>query len=249
MKPIDPGDLGAYLDLDAPRVPRPYLVPLSWHDVEVYRTDDGLCAWRAHTCPVCSGTESDTMTGERCQCAGILQRMRRLTLARIPWAYAHASVDDLSDEGRQWVEGYKPYDKGLRFLGLTGRGKTHRMLCAVRGLCERGASARYVSWALWLDDMRQAMGREGDMAALRARIEQPVVVALDDIGRERDTDWAQSQLDQLLERRVLGGATIMLASNLTDEGLEQHLGDRLWSRIRAATRPVVMTGRDWRATK
>jgi DNA replication protein DnaC len=28
-----------------------------------------------------------------------------------------------------------------------------------------------------------------------------------------------------------------------------HLGDRLWSRIRANTRPVVMTGKDWRAAK
>jgi DNA replication protein DnaC len=119
----------------------------------------------------------------------------------------------------------------------------------VRGLCERGISARYVSWALWLDDMRQAMGRDGDMAALKARIERPAVVALDDIGRERDTDWAQSQLDQLLERRTLGGGTVLIASNLTDEALEMHLGDRLWSRIRANTRPVVMTGKDWRAAK
>jgi DNA replication protein DnaC len=75
------------------------------------------------------------------------------------------------------------------------------------------------------------------------------VVAIDDIGRERETDWAQSMLDQLLERRTLAGRTVLLASNLTDEGLEQHLGDRLWSRLRANTRPVVMTGKDWRASK
>jgi DNA replication protein DnaC len=175
--------------------------------------------------------------------------MRRLTLARIPWTYNHTTMDDLSPEGRAWVESYQPEGKGLRFLGSTGRGKTHRMLCAVRGLCERGISARYVSWALWLDDMRQAMGRDGDMAALKARIERPAVVALDDIGRERDTDWAQSQLDHLLERRTLSGGTVLIASNLTDEGLEMHLGDRLWSRIKTSTRPVVMTGKDWRATR
>jgi hypothetical protein len=248
MKPIDPNDLSKFLDPDAPTVPRPHLVPLSWHDVELHKTDDGLCAWRSYTCPVCCGTESDTRTGERCQCAGIGARMRRLTLARIPWTYNHTTMDDLSPEGRAWVESYQPEGKGLRFLGSTGRGKTHRMLCAVRGLCERGISARYVSWALWLDDMRQAMGRDGDMAALKARIERPAVVALDDIGRERDTDWAQSQLDQLLERRTLSGGTVLIASNLTDEGLEMHLGDRLWSRIKASTRPVVMTGKDWRST-
>jgi DNA replication protein DnaC len=259
MKPIDPNDLAAFLDPDAPTVPRPHLVPLSWHDVELHETDDGLCAWRSYTCHVCCGTESDTMTGERCQCAGIGARMRRLTLARIPWAYRHTSMDHLTSEGRQWVQEYKPkrdqddsdHDKprGLRFLGRTGRGKTHRMLCAVRGLCERGISARYVSWSLWLDDMRQAFGRDNDVTSLKERISKPEVVALDDIGRQRDTEWAQEQLDQLLERRTLSGGTVLIASNLTDEGLEWHLGDRLWSRIRANTRPVVMTGKDWRAAK
>jgi DNA replication protein DnaC len=56
-------------------------------------------------------------------------------------------------------------------------------------------------------------------------------------------------LDQLLERRTLAGRTVLLASNLTDELLEQHLGDRLWSRLRASTKPIVMTGKDWRAEK
>jgi len=28
-----------------------------------------------------------------------------------------------------------------------------------------------------------------------------------------------------------------------------HLGDRLWSRIKTSTRPVVMTGKDWRAAR
>lgn len=243
-------DFGDWLSVDAQQVARPVVHPLTWHDFSCLRTNEGVCAWSAPRCEACNGTEIVWGTAmDPCACRGLVSLGRRLTYARIPWAYRDVSLTHLAPEGRQWVQDYRDGGDGLRLLGLTGRGKTHRMLCVVRGLCERGITARYVSWALWLDDMRQAMGRDDEMAALRARIERPIVVALDDIGRERDTDWAQSMLDQLLERRTLAGRTVLLASNLTDEGLEQHLGDRLWSRLRASTRPVVMTGKDWRASK
>lgn len=240
-------DFSDWVRVDGTTVQRPVLHPVTWHDARIVRTDDGCCAWVLPNCDVCSNTESDLTSGERCACRGLRSLSRRLTYARIPWAYRHVDISHLAPEGRQWVADYREHGEGLRFLGLTGRGKTHRMLCAVKALVERGITARYVSWALWLDDMRSAMGRDDEITALRARVERPAVVAIDDIGRERDTDWAQSQLDALLERRTLSGRTVLLASNLTDAGLEQHLGDRLWSRLQASTRPVVMTGKDWRA--
>ncbi len=241
-------DFNAWLDVDAPQVARPVLHPLTWHDFSCLRTTEGLCAWSAPRCQPCNGTEIVWgTTNEPCACRGLVALGRRLTYARIPWAYRGVSIHHLGEIGQEYVRQYKQDGEGLRFIGPTGRGKTHRMLCTVRGLCERGITARYVSWALWLDDMRQAMGRDDEVNTLKARVERPVVVALDDIGRERDTDWAQSMLDQLLERRTLAGRTVLLASNLTDEGLEQHLGDRLWSRLRASTKPIIMTGKDWRA--
>lgn len=272
MKPIDPSDLKALVPLVDEAAVRPAPVrrlerPVSWDDVAVAPSADGyevakmgdgsFCVWKlVRRCGVCNGIGKVCTTSEftdlpwdsPCPCRSVVRVLDRLNNARIPWSYYYVSRDYLTS-GQQWIDRYAPKSQGIRFVGPTGRGKTHAALCTVHGLCHRGISARYVSWALWLDDMRQAMGRESDMATLRARIEQPVVVVLDDIGRERDTDWAQSQLDQLLERRVLDGATILLASNLTDERLEQHLGDRLWSRIKHSTESQTLTGKDWRAKK
>ena len=73
------------------------------------------------------------------------------------------------------------------------------------------------------------------------------MVAIDDIGRERGTEWEREQLDTLLERRTLRGATVIVASNLTDDQVEERIGDRLWSRLRHGTDPVVVAGKDWRA--
>jgi hypothetical protein len=210
-------------------------------------TAAGLAAWLHEPCRACGGTGRTYPDRERCPCEPAAQTARRLTLARIPWAYRAAGPADLTDRGRAWIAAYERGGRGLRFVGPTGRGKTHRLIATVRGLIERGVSARYVPWSVWLADMRAAMGRDDEMEALRARISVPDVLAIDDLGRERGTEWEHGELDALLERRVLRDATVIVASNLTDAQMETHLGDRLWSRLRHKTDPFVLTGRDWRA--
>ena len=220
---------------------------LSLDGIDPSETADGCAAWRHGPCRACGGSEIVFPGDEPCPCVSVARIARRLTLARIPWAYRHAVPADLADGGRAWIARYERCGRGLRFGGATGRGKTHRVIATVRGLIERGVSARYVSWAVWLSDMRQAMGREADMHTLSARITDPDVVAIDDIGRERGTEWEREQFDTLLERRTLRGATVIVASNLTDAQVEERIGDRLWSRLRHGTDPVVVAGKDWRA--
>jgi hypothetical protein len=269
MKPIDPSSIVPGVDLSAHVVPPTRkLRPVSYEDIMLAPSIDGhsVCSmrealfsmWTLPKCHVCSNSRKVCATAEYtdlkfntpCPCAPVAAMVGRLSRARIPWAYYYVSQSYLGQVGQSYVRDYESKRIGLRFVGPTGRGKTHRMLCVVHGLCERGFSARYVPWSLWLDEMRQAMGRENDMHQLRQRIESPDIVALDDIGRERATDWAQSEIDQLLERRTQnGGRTVLIASNLTDEQIESHLGDRLWSRIKQQTEAFTMAGKDWRAKK
>ena len=269
MKPIDPSSIVPGVDLSAHVVsPTRKLRPVSYEDIMLAPSIDGhgVCSmrealfsmWTLPKCHVCSNSRKVCATAEYtdlkfntpCPCAPVAAMVGRLSRARIPWAYYYVSQSYLGQVGQSYVRDYEFKRIGLRFVGPTGRGKTHRMLCVVHGLCERGFSARYVPWSLWLDEMRQAMGRENDMHQLRQRIESPDIVALDDIGRERATDWAQSEIDQLLERRTQnGGRTVLIASNLTDEQIESHLGDRLWSRIKQQTEAFTMAGKDWRAKK
>lgn len=220
---------------------------LTLDGIDPAETADGCAAWLHGPCRACGGTGRTYPDDVRCPCVSVVRIARRLTLASIPWAYRHATPADLSEHGRAWIARYVLGGRGLRFGGETGRGKTHRVIATVRGLIERGVSARYVSWAVWLSDMRQAMGREADMHTLAARITDPDVVAIDDLGRERGTEWEREQLDTLLERRVMRGATVIVASNLTDAQVEERIGDRLWSRLRHGTDPVVVAGKDWRA--
>lgn len=220
---------------------------LTLDGIDPSETADGNAAWLHGPCRACGGTGRTYPDDAPCPCVSVVRIARRLTLARIPWAYRHAVPADLADGGRAWIARYELGGRGLRFAGLTGRGKTHRIIATLRGLIERGVSARYVSWAVWLSDMRQAMGREVDMHTLSARITDPDVVAIDDLGRERGTEWEREQLDTLLERRVMRGATVIVATNLTDAQVEERIGDRLWSRLRHGTDPVVAAGKDWRA--
>ncbi len=231
--------LGDFGGGDGDDTPRP---PLTWSDV-VQVERDGACAWDTPRCGACAGVES--VDGVRCPCAGIVARARRLTLARIPWTYRAATLDP-GGPAAAWVEAWTSRSMGLRLVGPTGTGKTHRSCALVRALCDRRVSARYVLWSEWVRRYRDAIGREVDQHGMRARVLTPDVVVLDDIGRERVTEYAAELLDEVLGGRLDDGRTMVIASNLDDAGLAEHVGDRLWSRLRGATRRAEMVGPDRR---
>ena len=93
-------DFGAWLDIDAPTVARPVVHPLTWHDFSCLRTTEGMCAWSAPRCEACNGTEVVWGTAmDPCACRGLVAMGRRLTYARIPWAYRDVSINHLAPEG------------------------------------------------------------------------------------------------------------------------------------------------------
>ena len=238
--------LGGFGAGDGDDTPRP---PLAWSDVTLLERD-GACAWDAPRCGACAGVES--VDGARCPCAGIVARARRLTLARIPWAKVRrAHIEGIKPPERarasaEWVEKFTPGCRGLRFGGTTGTGKTYRACAIVRRLCERGVSARFVHWPQWVRDYKAAMGRDIDQHGMRARIFSPDVVVIDDLGRERLTEYVEELLDEMVGGRLDSGKTIILTGNMSDEAVQEYVGDRLWSRLRAATEACVMLGEDRR---
>ena len=213
---------------------------LTLDSIKMTESDDGNAQWLHAPCRACGGIGRTYPDDEPCPCEPVARIARRLTLAQIPWKYRNAGPADLTDFGRAWIAKYERGGRGIRFGGESWGGKTHRIAATVRGLIERGISARFVSWKLWLADMKHAMGRESEMHTLIARISEPDVVAIDDVGRERGTEWEHEQFDTILERRILRESTLLLSTNLTDAELLDRLGDRVWSRLKHTTDPVVV---------
>jgi len=128
--------------------------------------------------------------------------------------------------------------------GKVGRGKTGLALAAVRDRIER----QHVD-ALFRPTP-ELLGRIKDSYSKseHAPTEQEVVesvqhvslLALDDIGVDRPTDWVQETLYRILNRRWLDGRATIFTSNYDLLGLGRQLGARTASRIKEMCEPNII---------
>jgi len=233
------------------------------------------CACQAE-CPRCQETgyvlvqQGAGAVAQVCACRHLDERIRLFNRVGIPAAVANASF-----------ESFKPYSadqatakavaedfarkfradsptKGFLLYGKPGAGKTHLLVAALRYLAlEKGVSARYVEFMLLLSDMKAGFSSgQSHMEILKPLLAVPVL-AIDELGKERGTDWERSMLDELISRRFNSGLTTLFATNYFLEPtvvpekpgayrstrsadfqreaesmtLSQRVGDRIYSRL------------------
>lgn len=145
--------------------------------------------------------------------AGGTARLERFTWERATAAHV----------GRSWIE--SEYSKNLVLSGPVGCGKTGLAWLIVKTLCEVGVEARLVNFRLLLQQLREAMDDPSSShatAATKARFVP--VLALDDLGAERPTDWAREQLTTLIDARYEHGRPTIVTTNYAVGDLARRLG-------------------------
>jgi len=134
-------------------------------------------------------------------------------------------VKDVIERGSGWV-----------FLwGKYGNSKTRVLKTAVAEAINVGQQARYTRTIDLLDDLRAAYDEDdGNRSLVKrvARYTNTSLLALDEIDRFKETDWARERLFQILDRRYTGaevGRTVtLIASNTPLEELDGYLASRLY---------------------
>jgi DNA replication protein DnaC len=242
-------------------------------------------------CPRCGETgytlvpSGGTQVAQICACRHLDQRIALFNLVGIPAAVAHASFDTFKtwspDQARAKAacEGLarkmrtdQP-TRGVLLHGKPGCGKTHLLAAVLRYLAlEKGVSCRYVEFMLLLSDIRAGFtSNRGHMEILGPLAVVPVV-AIDELGKERGTEWERSMLDELISRRYNAGLTTLFATNYprdpqpvpTQPGrmvrtaspefqreaeamsLEERVGQRIFSRLNEMCDFVKLDGPDYR---
>ena len=184
------------------------------------------------TCARCGGAgyvlvpSGGTSVAQACACRHLDERIGVFNQIGIPPVIARASFQ----HPRTWHHGQvhaknvaeafahkfrldQP-TRGFLLYGRPGGGKTHILASTLRYLAlERGVASRYVEFLLLLSDIRAGFNaNRSHMEILKPLLAVPVL-GIDELGKERGTEWERSMLDELISRRFNSGLSTLFATN------------------------------------
>jgi DNA replication protein DnaC len=180
---------------------------------------------------------------------------------QLPSWHAGRTLADLSDEGpyaqcaralelaRTWTRMYMAGEqprKGLLLHGPNGTGKTS-ILAALA--CTLGVpdGASYYDVRNLFAAAKAEMGGYVRETVIDQAVRRRVAV-VDDVGKQRGTEWAVETIRDLIERRFDRPGYTHVATNLDPPELATLLGPAAWSRVQAMCAFVPVIGADLRLT-
>lgn len=212
----------------------------------------------------------------RCRCQKVPDRLTLFNKARIPARHAQASFEsfdkDLPDTmpgfvaAYKWVSSFKRGlpQRGLVLHGSVGRGKTHLLVSMLRELVfQHGVQVRFVEFTHLLAALKQGFEHGQGQANTLDPLADVEVLAIDELGKGRNTEWELAVVDELISRRYNGMKTLLattnygpgvasgVEANLAVSGVQQSLGDRVGDRVFSRLMEMadfqVVSGDDYRA--
>jgi DNA replication protein DnaC len=182
-------------------------------------------------------------------------RIALFNQAQIPARHAKASFEsfekDLPDAmpgflgAYRWVKAFKPgqTNRGLVLHGAVGRGKTHLLAAMLRELAlQHGVQVRFVEFTHLLASLKLGFEKGQGQGHTLDPLADMDVLAIDELGKGRNTEWELAVVDELISRRYNGMKTLLATTNyapgvqtgaqanLALEGTQQSLGDRVGDR-------------------
>jgi DNA replication protein DnaC len=245
------------------------------------------------TCPICGGTGWQTVEhgkereAVRCECRVKGRGERLLAAAHIPARYEHCDLSnfqyDPDDKSQtsiikartfagRFVEDYPVEKTGLLFVGSVGVGKTHLAVGIIKDLIrEKGIHCLFCDYRELLKSIQNSYNpsvQATEMEILRPVFEAEVL-ALDELGAVRSTEWVFDTVNYLLNSRYNDNKTTIITTNFPDgeesnvevdnlrspsateraarrETLGDRIGERMRSRLHEMCKKVEINGTDYR---
>jgi len=169
----------------------------------------------------------------------------RLAKARIPHRFAGKTFDnfvvgrnakrrDILEAAKSFVHAFsgKTTD-GLLVSGNVGCGKTHIAVAILQAIIRKGHTGLYYNMPDLLSDIRATFSEDAPMTEsdLLEEINEPDLLALDDLGAETAKDWVNDRLYLIVNRRYESSRPILVTTNLDMDELTRKLGERTVSRL------------------
>ncbi len=203
----------------------------------------------------CESERYDRETEER------RQRERAERMARMRGEAFHDSAmagwtfeaDDgqnprISQAARKYVEHFKEMrekHKGLLLYGGVGTGKTFIAACIANELLDHGVPCL-------VTNVNRAVNAMNEQYQYLDGLNAFELIVLDDLAAERETEFMQEQVMQLIDARYRSGLPMIVTTNLTSEQIKHPdtmQKARIYSRLMEMCIPVEVGGKDRRKEK
>lgn len=216
---------------------------------------------------------------EPCVCRSYVRGLRAMEKANIPARHESSTFETFMNYPgrtqsigmapmrlRRFVDGWSNDQDGTGLLitGGIGTGKTHLAIATLRALItEHNAVGLFYDHRSLLKAIQNSYSdrsSESEYEVL-APVFQADVLVLDELGREKRSDWTGEMVEHILNTRYNDRRTTIITTNYpnehsaivrggskTDETLGDRVGERIFSRIQEMCLTVEMTGQDFRKT-
>lgn len=239
---------------------------------------------RAHEGPSCSicgdsGWKAVQDGAERrvtrCDCASVSRAQYLIDRAQFPPRYekcdlvgydtgAHPSLNAARMAAERFIADYPLEKVGLLLIGPSGAGKTHLSVAILRELIARkGISCLFCDYRELLKQIQNSYNPSVQVTELELLrpVFQAEVLALDDLGAVKPTEWVWDMVSVILNTRYNENRTTIITSNFMDgpaaaisgpraatreETLGDRIGERMRSRLFEMCRVVNVIAPDYR---
>ena len=137
---------------------------------------------------------------------------------------------------------------GLLLWGDVGTGKTFFAACIANALVEQGEKVKMTNFSTILNDLFQ----ESDKNKYLDRLNYCRLLIIDDLGIERDTEYALEQVYNIIDTRYKSRKPFIVTINLTLDELK-HPTDtahkRIYDRVLEMCVPIKFSGENLRKQK
>jgi len=186
-------------------------------------------------CSVCGGDGFRSRRDERdyeyfspCRCRSLARRTALFDRAGVPAKFYDRTLfnyEPLSEAQAaaqsavyQFIRGFQPGCRGFLLMGPVGTGKTHLVSAVIAHLClELGARCQFVDFFHLLQDLREGFASNRSASELIEPLEEVPVLAVDELGKGRNSEWELSILDEIISKRYNQQKTTLFTTNYTDD--------------------------------
>ena len=141
---------------------------------------------------------------------------------------------EIYNKSLEWIQLFttKQTNKGLFFFGPFGIGKTHLACCIAHEIYFKNNNRFYFySTPIFLERIRNSFNGERPNPLEDLLEYPPPLLILDDIGKEKPSNWVKEQLYILINYYYENLLSIIFTSNCNEKDLNKNLGEAIISRI------------------